>query len=193
MKSKYTYLCIGIILVLALLVGCGQTGSNNPAGITGGPGEIAPNPGGGSAAELVGTWLYVVYYDYRQDYKLEEYLTFYSNGEYDIIDYWYYWDDYYENWVLEDVYSVEGTYSVSGNQITLYYEGVELLVTYSISDDQLTLTMYDPEDDEYYSITFIRYYGKSNKANQDITQNTQLLHKKPCFLKNKGLFKILNH
>jgi hypothetical protein len=66
-------------------------------------------------------------------------LTFYANGDFEI-DY-YYQDQYW--------YGLEGTYSVSGNMINMYFDGDSDSGTYSITGNRLIITT-DGRSTTYY-------------------------------------------
>jgi hypothetical protein len=129
MKQFINYLMIPAIFVF-MLIGCAQWGGDNPLGITGGSkqgygenndfslpetsGEIDPN--------LVGKWssygdIFIIVFDFYADgtFTREEYYDRESNG------------------------SAEGTWSVSGDILTLRSSGDTQVYTYFINDNQLTL------------------------------------------------------
>ena len=150
MKKSYFYVFMLILAFIVFLTGCGQQGTNNPLGVTGG----IDNIGGGSG--IIGTWLYEGNIDpslkhLEETYKTQIYLTFNSDGTYLYEDYEYNWNEDSEEWELDDQYSETGNYSVSGDQLTIMNSGGEFTNTFSISGDELTLY----NDDGSYLI-FIR-------------------------------------
>jgi hypothetical protein len=158
MRKSYFCIIAASLLILAFMTACGQTGTNNPTGITGGPSEIAGNSNG-----LVGTWYYVNEDPYNDRY--ESYLTFDPNGNFEIEDYYYYWSDYSEAWVLDDYYQWEGIYEVDGNLLIMEFDDFndEITFTFVIDGDELTLN-FDGD-----SVTFVRYYGSS--SNNKVTNS----------------------
>ena len=125
--KKFIILFSTALLISLIFTGCSGWGGNNPVGVTGGS-EQGYGQGTGAGENLtillIGTW--------RHDYSSHEYttITFSSNGDWDYKHY------YYDNLYDHDV----GTYSVSGNKITITEEGYSVTVTFSINGNELTLT-----------------------------------------------------
>lgn len=147
MKKRYLNLILIYLLFVVFITSCGQRGTNNPAGITGGPGSSGSN-------SIVGTW-YRVYEDPDYDYMFEEFFTFNTNNTllYELHE--YEWDDWDEEWYLDYYEETEGVYEINGNQITIELDnGYEpFTFDFSINGDELRF---------YYGeqfITFTRYYG----------------------------------
>ena len=172
-KSSLSILAFFVLVSFLLITGCGQAGNNNPAGVTGGIGEIADNPGGGgNADDLIGTWFYEEIENDRDSYKYQIYLTFNNDGTFS--EEWrdFYWDEDYDDWIMYDSYFDNGVFSVSGNQLTITYnDGYSFTATYLVNGDELTLSGYIEEDDEYFTMTFTRYYGKSNRNDKNNVPN----------------------
>ena len=158
MKKNYLYVLTVIVTSLLLITGCGQNGTNNPAGITGGIGEIADNAGGGNGGgdDLIGTWMYEEIF--TRDY-MRLYYTFSSNGEF-MFEYEEYYDGEY------DYDTFYGTYTVSGNQLSITIEGDIDYFTFSISGNQLALT-YDGE-----TLIFTRVSSKSYIQNENVEHSS---------------------
>jgi hypothetical protein len=131
---KKIILFFPILLLLALfLTNCGQLAGENPVGVTGGndngygstgSGLWPGGGGGGGGGSIVGRW--------RADYPDGSYeiLNFSSNGDFQVLD-------YDRNGIL--LFSFSGTYSVSGNQLTLMTSAGNVTITFSISGNTLTI------------------------------------------------------
>ena len=141
--KKFVFFISILALPLLILLGCGQSSGNNPTGVTGGDaggyGSISDNS---DIAILLGTW--------RQDHNDTDFYayTFNIDGTYKHCRYYY--NSRYDKY---DVYCEYGTYSVSGNQLTLtlnnsYTSNYTIL----ISGNNLTLSS------NYGSTTYYRYY-----------------------------------
>jgi len=125
---KYT---VSAVLILLFIVGCANWGGNNPLGVTGGSENgygknqdlNLPTSNGGGSQNLIGTW--------RSDTGADDYeiIIFNSNGTYDV--------RIYEDGIFQ--FGLSGSYTVSGNQITLEYEGEFIVLFYTLSDDRLIL------------------------------------------------------
>lgn len=157
MRKINLNLIIASMFILAFITACGQTGTNNPTGITGGPGEIV------NSNSIVGSWYRM--YEEPYDYMFEEIFTFFPDGNFEIEDYYYYWSDYSEEWILDDYTQLEGVYEVDGNLLILEFDDFndEFTFTFVVNGDELTLN-FDGD-----SITFIRYFGSS--SNNKVTNS----------------------
>jgi hypothetical protein len=130
MKQFINYLMIPFIF-LFLLIGCAQWGGDNPLGITGGSNNgygknndlNLPDGSGQIDPDLVGVWS-------MYDYPYLLVYTFNADGSFKIEEY------YYDS--LDDSY--EGTWSASGNILTLSSNEGSAIMTYEINGNQLTLT-----------------------------------------------------
>lgn len=141
-----------ILIALAFLssvlsIQCSKLGGTDPVGVTGGSDSgygifndiwrTGSGSGNGSGVNpnLVGSW--------RHEYAGDDYetITFYSNGSFQI--------SYFQEGFSG---TIDGTYSVSGNQITLYIEGETIIITYSLSGDELTLFLQGEGSVVYYRI-----------------------------------------
>ena len=120
-----------VTFVIWFMCGCANWGGNNPVGVTGGSdqgygqsGDLnLPSTGSESASQLVGSWRY----DHdRGEYEIIE---FKSNGRYSF--------RYYENG--EYIIGISGNYTVSGNTLTIWYEGEMSMMNFEVDDDSLTL------------------------------------------------------
>jgi hypothetical protein len=118
-------------LSIIMIDGCAQWGGDNPLGITGGSNNgygknndlNLPDGSDQIDPDLVGVWS-------MYDYPYLLVYTFNADGSCKIEEY------YYDS--LDDSY--EGTWSVSGNILTLSSnEGSEIMI-YEINGNQLTLT-----------------------------------------------------
>jgi hypothetical protein len=123
-------LSAGVLLMAAILVGCGQINGNNPVGVTGG-GDDGYGWTGTSSLDrldprLFGSWMHRVSSDAFQEY------VFYSDGDCDL---WNFANG--EGLVTHGTYkafanriaislteSVEGFYAVSGEMLMLNLSGV---------------------------------------------------------------------
>jgi hypothetical protein len=118
-------------IFLFLLIGCAQWGGDNPLGITGGSNNgygknndlNLPDGSGQIDPDLVGVWS-------MYDYPYLLVYTFNADGSFKIEEY------YYDS--LDDSY--EGTWSASGNILTLSSNEGSAIMTYEINGNQLTLT-----------------------------------------------------
>lgn len=135
MKAIYLILIGAFCITLA----CGQGGNIEPAGVLGGGGtgygKNAPVDGDGEPSSIVGTWRYD-----RVDYS--EILIFNDDGTFSIT--------VYEEGQISISY--DGTYVISGNEVTLYFSGASTTFTFSITDNTLTIT-YQGESTIYYRVT----------------------------------------
>jgi hypothetical protein len=140
--KRYIFYFLAPALFFLLIIGCAQWGGDTPLGITGGSedgygktGDLAaPATSDGQVDDqLIGSW--------RSAAGGSQYtiLTFYANGDFEI-DY-YYQDQYW--------YGLEGTYSVSGNMINMYFDGDSDSGTYSITGNRLIITT-DGRSTTYY-------------------------------------------
>lgn len=132
-----------LVFIFCLILACGQGGNTNPVGVLGGGdtgyGKNAPTfeseDGGGDDTSIVGSW--------RHDVSTDEYeiLIFGADGSF--VDRYYYYGTQYE---------IQGTYSVSGDYLTImsstFVEATT--VRFSISND--TLTIYTDQPVTYYRI-----------------------------------------
>ncbi len=117
-----------------MIGGCAQWGGDNPLGITGGSNNgygknndlNLPDGSDQIDPDLVGVWS-------MYDYPYSLVYTFNADGTYQIEEYFY--DS------LDDSY--EGTWSVSGNILTLSSNDGSSIMTYEINGNQLTLTQGD--------------------------------------------------
>jgi hypothetical protein len=145
MKRYLTYSIISLFFTI-LIIGCAQWGGDNPLGITGGSEEgygqgsdlNLPDPSGGSNSNLVGSWRY----NYPDSYDYMTW-TFNANGNLEVR---YHLDG--EDFSLFGTYStsgnaitinlfqepVDGTYSINGDQLTIYIEG-DVIILYRVTDD----------------------------------------------------------
>ena len=140
---KYT---LSVVLILLFIIGCANWGGNNPLGVTGGSESgygknqdlNLPAPQMGGDQNIVGSWRNNTGVG-AENYEI---ITFKSNGEFEI--------RIYEDGIFQ--FGFGGDYTVSGNQITLYYEEVPAVVlTFQLINDQLTL-FYDGESETYYRV-----------------------------------------
>ena len=161
MKMKLVFSFVLTTILIVLIAGCGQQGTNNPTGVTGGIGEIADNPSG----SLIGTWYSE---NIEEDWKDVLYFTFNSDGSFLLEIYEY--EMYGGEWNLDYYESTNGAYEVDDNQLTLYYGGT-VNFTYSIQGDSLTLYL------EGEPLTFTRFYGNrevqplSDPVDENINSN----------------------
>lgn len=135
MKIKSSYKLI-LVLTFALLA-CSKWGGNNPVGVTGGVTawqNLSSGNDGSSTSSLIGSWRY----DSDNYYEI---LTFYSDGNFSI-----YINDYGNEETLN------GTFSVSGNQLDIYINGIKITFTFSINGNVLTLVNADGDSFTYYKI-----------------------------------------
>lgn len=125
------------LVISIIFTGCGNWGGNNPVGVTGGSGQ-----GYGENSDLLGTKSLLVgswRHDYYNDYEI---ITFSSNGAWE--------SKYYDDGYLE--YHFTGTYSVSGNELTISVGGMSFITyTFSVNGDELTLV-----HPNYGSVTYYR-------------------------------------
>jgi hypothetical protein len=149
------------IIVILFLSGCAQQGNNNPAGVIGGPGNFG-DPGGVEGS-IVGTW----YYEDNSRETYYVYLTFSSNGSYSVSRYYSYWCEDCEEY-HEDEYYENGTYSIAGNELTIYNEDYETTMIFVVYGNELWLY----NDDGGY-IIYERVYGERDiQAREDLSFKT---------------------
>jgi len=119
------FLYLSAIALLAVIGGCGHMTGTSPTGVTGGEGGygIHSQSFGYDDSGPLGTW--------RQNYDSGEYeyAIFSSDGNIRFEE--------YEDDIMCDF--SDGTFSVSGNVITIVVDGDEWVVPYEISGDRLTL------------------------------------------------------
>ena len=129
---KITYLAL--LVVVFIISNCGQGGDINPTGVTGGSDEgygsrtdisdtKGDGDGDGNYQELIGSW--------RSDYDTNSYYiwVFNSDGTF----------EYYDIWQGELWEYHSGTYSVSGNTISVTGDGYSFDITFYVSGNELTL------------------------------------------------------
>ena len=154
---KLSKLMLGLIILLPILIlhGCGD----DDDGVT----NSNPIP-----ANLVGTWWFnsatengepITYTELNySDSGVTQSVTFNANGTYSLVEY---------NDQMDTVYSQSGTFSVSGNQLTItvkveYGQPVTppqtSTSTYAVSGDILTITVEFTLGSESYTI--VAYYDK---------------------------------
>ena len=130
--KNLAYILLSVLIVVAIFSGCGNITGYDPVGVLGGSdrgygNEYTSKLGGSdvpATSSILGTW--------RADYGAGDYdiISFLSNGNVT-------WR-IYENYSLS--YNFSGTFSVSGNQIIMYINGTQLIMTYVINGNNLTLT-----------------------------------------------------
>ena len=128
MKRYISFLIVSLLAIL--ICSCAQWGGDTPLGITGGGSEgygknndlNLPDISGGVDPELVGSWSTPEAYYYAV-------FTFNADGTFSIAE--YYGGD------LDEI--TEGTWSVSGSNITLTVDGYSEVIPYSINGDILTV------------------------------------------------------
>lgn len=144
MKIRGLFIMAAIFALF--LAGCGHYEGSNPVGITGGAEdgygggllEVFQNENGGNGgydSQLVGDWYYMSG-DYMFIY------TFQSDGDINIVVMVEY----------STVAELSGTFSSSGNQLTMRLDGEVSVYTYSIQSNRLTLT-----DSDNMTIVLIKY------------------------------------
>lgn len=133
--KRVIYIIAVFVMLSIILESCSQWGGNNPVGVLGGGetgyGEYDNIAGIGGESEnfpsIVGSW--------RHNFSSGEYtiIKFFSNGR---------WESHvYEEGILNTVYI--GSFSISGNKLTIIASGESFTITYSINDDKLTLVFPD--------------------------------------------------
>ncbi len=132
-----------LLIVAGLIIltsACGQGEGNNPVGVTGG-GAHGYGTGGGPVTDygnaLIGSWRK----NYDPDYFVI--LNFYNSGKF-----------LFELHSDLELYTITGTYYISGNKLTLNINGEDgqAVFTFVIDGDLLTLYYNENESETYYRV-----------------------------------------
>ncbi len=132
-----------LLIVAGLIIltsACGQGEGNNPVGVTGG-GAHGYGTGGGSVTDygnaLIGSWRK----NYDPDYFVI--LNFYYSGKF-----------LFELHSDLELYTITGTFYISGNKLTLNINGEDgqAVFTFVIDGDLLTLYYNENESETYYRV-----------------------------------------
>ena len=130
--KRYISYFITCLSFTIMIVGCAQWGGDNPIGITGGSEEgygqngalNLHQPSDGNNPDLVGSWRYIIS---QSSYTI---WTFSSNGNFTVTSYY-----------GETITTRYGSYSTSGESISITIQQQSNTGTYSIQGNHLTITL----------------------------------------------------